>query len=94
MPAEVALVGVHMRRLDMPARYVPQFRNEYRRLIRDVTNMREPEQPGQASIEAFRHGFDEPVPNSSQQVFYSAVVDSPDLIDFLILMDTGLPADP
>lgn len=92
LPEEASLVAVHLRELDIPARYVRFFRNEHRRLIRNVAKMRESGQPVHATIEAFRLGFADPTPNSWQHVFYSAVVDNADLMDFLTNAD--LPAYP
>lgn len=89
---ERILVETHLRELEIPARYVRFFRNEHRRLIRNVTKMRASGQPVQATIEAFRDGFADPTPNSWQHVFYSAVLDSPELITFLANAD--LPAYP
>lgn len=83
LPEESALVGVHLRELDIPARYGRFFRNEHRRLIRNVTKMRSSGQQVQVTIESFRDGFADPTPNSWQHVFYTAVLDSPGLIGFL-----------
>ncbi|HWX51538.1 MAG TPA: hypothetical protein VNZ61_26125 [Roseomonas sp.] len=92
LPDETILVEAHLRELDIPARYVRFFRNEHRRLIRNVAKMRASGQPVQATIEAFRDGFADPTPNSWQHVFYSAFLGSPELIAFLTNAD--LPAYP
>lgn len=91
-PAELALVTSHLRELDIPNRYVRFFRNEHRRLIRNVTKMRASGQPVHATIEAFRDGYADPTPNSWQHIFYSAVLENPDLLEYLANGD--LPAYP
>jgi len=83
LPEEAALVSAHLRELDVPARYVRFFRNEYRRLIRNVVKLRAAGLPVEATIDGFREGFSHPTPNSWQHVFYSAVLDNADLIEFL-----------
>lgn len=92
LPDEGALVEVHLHELNIPARYGRFFRNEHRRLIRNVTRMRQSRQPVQATIEGFREGFADPTPNSWQHVFYSAVLNNPDLVEFLT--NAELPAYP
>lgn len=91
-PDEATLVETHMRELEIPARYVRFFRNEHRRLLRNVAKMRESGQPVEATIETFREGFADPTPNSWQHVFYSAVLDSADFVEFLT--NGHLPAYP
>lgn len=89
---EVALVLTHLKELDIPSRYVRFFRNEHRRLLRNVTMMRASGQAVAETIEAFRAGHADPTPNSWQHIFYSAVLDSPELLEFLA--NAELPAYP
>jgi len=91
-PEEAVLVTSHLKELDIPNRYVRFFRNEHRRLIRNVTKMRASGQAVQATIEAFRDGHADPTPNSWQHVFYSAVLETPELLEYLTNGD--LPAYP
>lgn len=92
MPAEAALVKTHLRELDIPGRYVRFFRAEHRRLIRNVTTMRASGQAVAETIGAFRDGHADPTPNSWQHIFYSAVLENEDLLEFLVNGD--LPAYP
>jgi 5-methylcytosine-specific restriction endonuclease McrA len=92
LPAEAALVTTHLRELDIPGRYVRFFRAEHRRLIRNVTTMRASGQAVAETIGAFRDGHADPTPNSWQHIFYSAVLENEDLLEFLINGD--LPAYP
>jgi hypothetical protein len=82
-PAEWTLVDVHLRELDIPTRYVSFFRSEYRRLIRNVSKLRTTGQAVQPSLEGFREGAAYPTRNSWQHVFYSAVLENPNFIEFL-----------
>lgn len=92
LPDEAALVTTHLRELDIPNRYVRFFRNEHRRLIRNVTNMRASGQAVAETIAAFREGHADPTPNSWQHIFYSAVLANGDLLEFLVHGE--LPAYP
>lgn len=80
---EVVLVGTHLRELDIHERYVVFFRNEHRRLLRNVSRMRANGQDVIQSLGGFMAGFADPTPNSWQYVFYDGVLGNPDLRRYL-----------
>lgn len=77
------LIRHHMRELEIGRRYASFFRNQHRRLLRLVGAMRVAGQDVQQTLTTFKHGTTEPSLNAWEHVFYSAVIDQPDLIDYL-----------
>ncbi|WP_129586244.1 hypothetical protein [Sphingomonas montana] len=80
---EKALVATHLRELEIARRYIRFFRNEHRRLIRNVAHMRRYDQDVVATIESWREGQADPTPNAWQHLFYAAVVKDADFIEYL-----------
>lgn len=82
-PSHDRLIRSHMRELAIERRYASFFRNQHRRLLRLVGAMRVADQDVQQTLMTIRQGAAEPSLNAWEYVFYSAVSDNPDLIDYL-----------
>jgi len=82
-PSHDRLIRSHMRELEIERRYASFFRNQHRRLLRLVGAMRAAGQNVQQTLSSFKQGAAEPSPNAWDYVFYSAVSNNPDLIDYL-----------
>ena len=82
-PASAHLVRSHMRELEIERRYASFFRNQHRRLLRLVGAMRKVNQDVRQTLATFKHGATEPSLNTWEHVFYAAVLDNPNLIDYL-----------
>lgn len=80
---EASLVATHLRELNIPGRYIRFFRNENRRLIKNVTKMRKSGQHIRETIEGFLDGFSDPIPNSWQYIFYTGVLNNDNYIRYL-----------
>ncbi len=80
---EAVLVGSHLRELDIHERYVVFFRNEHRRLLRNVSAMRASGQDVIQTLGGFMAGFAYPTLNSWQHVFYDGVLSNSDLCRYL-----------
>lgn len=72
--AERQLVTTHLRQLQIARRYIRFFRNEHRRLLRNVAGLRTNGLDVVKNIEAWQKGNAHPTPNSWQHLFYDAVV--------------------
>ncbi|WFR95705.1 HNH endonuclease [Rhizobium tumorigenes] len=70
---ETQLVSTHLRELQIARRFIRFFRNEHRRLLRNVTKMRVKGLNVADNIEAWQDGYADPTPNSWQHLFYDAV---------------------
>ena len=90
--AESMLVTTHLRELEIAKRYIRFFRNEHRRLLKNVRGLRNSGQDVGATLAVFRAGAAIPTQNSWQHIFYTGVVENLDLLDYLINDD--LPALP
>ncbi len=82
-PSETNLVRTHLRELGIEKRYAKFFRNEHRRLLRSVDRLRTTGQDVQQALASFRYRAEEPSLNAWEHVFYGAVLDNPDFIDYL-----------
>lgn len=87
---ETALVTTHMRELQVARRYVRFFRNEHRRLLRNVSKMRSTGLVVVDNIAAWQEGHAHPTTNSWHHLFYDAVTRNTPLVDYLTNGD--LPA--
>ncbi|MDP1598732.1 hypothetical protein [Phenylobacterium sp.] len=81
---EAALVTTHLRELEIARRYVRFFRNEHRRLIRNVTNMRVKGLAVLENLESWQAGHADPTPNGWHHLFYDAVTSNADLVEYLV----------
>ncbi len=81
---ETQLVMTHLRELQIARRYVRFFRNEHRRLLRNVTNMRAKGLDVVANIEAWQEGHADPTPNSWHHLFYDAVIRNATYLGYLV----------
>lgn len=72
--AETQLVSTHLRALQIARRYIRFFRNEHRRLLRNVAKLRAKGLDVVENIEAWQEGHADPTPNSWQHLFYDAVM--------------------
>ncbi|MBV1829157.1 hypothetical protein HNW77_05385 [Komagataeibacter sp. AV436] len=74
LTVEKQLVESHLQKLQIARRYIRFFRNEHRRLLRNVTNLRAKELDVIQNIEVWQKGQAHPTPNSWQHLFYEAVM--------------------
>ncbi|GAB2730598.1 hypothetical protein GCM10027195_42890 [Comamonas sediminis] len=81
--ADAGLVRKHIRELAIHLRYATYFRNQYRRLLRLTSAMRNSGQDIRQTLETFRVGAAEPSLNAWEHVFYASVLENDDLIDYL-----------
>lgn len=81
--AESVLVDSHLRELEISRRYVRFFRNEWRRLIRNVAKMRAKGLDVVDNIETWQTGYADPTPNGWHHLFYAAVTENAVLVDYL-----------
>lgn len=88
-PSNARLVRDHTRELEIERRYSSFFRGQYRRLLRLVSKMRAAGQDVQETLTTFKHGAMEPSMNAWEHVFYAAVLDNEDLVEYLA--DAQLP---
>lgn len=78
-----SLIRSHIRELKIDERYVSYFRNQHRRLLRLVSKMRETGQNVLQTLTTFKEGATEPSLNTWEHVFYAAVINNPEMIDYL-----------
>jgi 5-methylcytosine-specific restriction endonuclease McrA len=88
--ADADLVRRHLEGLKIVSRYHRFFRSEYLHLLRIVNMMRDNGQETVTFLRTFRDGERLRSVNSWRHVFYSGVLSSPDLVDFL--EEAELPA--
>lgn len=81
---EQILVGTHLRELNVYERYITFFRNEYRRLLRQVGNMRTNGQNIIGTLETFAIGYEDPTPNRWEHVFIRGVLTNDEITTYLI----------
>lgn len=81
---ETQLVTTHLRELQIARRYIRFFRNEHRRLLRNVTKLRTKRLDVVENILAWQEGHADPTPNSWQYIFYDAVVRSAEYLAHLV----------
>jgi 5-methylcytosine-specific restriction endonuclease McrA len=86
---EIALVATHLRELEIGRRYIRFFRNEHRRLLRNVARMRTSGQDVAQTLEVFALGAGDPTLNAWQHVFYRSVLSNRDFMTYLT--DADLP---
>jgi hypothetical protein len=79
----VCCIRSSLRELDIHERYSRFFRNQYRRLLRLVGQMRASQLLVKENLEMFADDAAVASPNSWEHIFYTAVVDDAVLIDFL-----------
>ncbi|MEH3116622.1 MAG: hypothetical protein PGN25_03160 [Methylorubrum populi] len=72
--AETQLITTHLRELQIARRYIRFFRNEHRRLLRNVTKLRTNGLDVVENISAWQEGHADPTRNSWQHLFYDAVI--------------------
>lgn len=81
--AQTALVTSHVRELEIERRYAHFFRSQHRRLLRLVATMRATGQDVVSGLTAFRASNAYPSENSWEHIFYSSVLNNPDLLAYL-----------
>lgn len=81
--AQAAVITAHLRELDISGRYVKFFKDEHRRLLRNVSRMRDKEQDVLATLESWAFDAADPTPNSWQHLFYDGVLNNPDFLEYL-----------
>lgn len=86
-PLSAELVKSHVRELDVERRYANFFRNEYRRVLRLVGAMRKSGQDVPGTLTTLKHGAIDRSPNAWEHVFYAAILDNPDLVEYLANAD-------
>lgn len=91
-PSEVKLVSSHLRQLEIARRYIRFFRNEHRRLLRNVANLRTKGVNVVESIQNWQSGHAHPTPNSWHHLFYDAVLRNEEYLAHLV--NGPLPAHP
>lgn len=82
-PEEARLVASHVRELAITQRYAHFFRGQHRRLLRLVERMRASGQDVAETIETFRLNYEHPTRNAWEYVFYAAVLENPDFVQYL-----------
>jgi hypothetical protein len=87
---QTMLVASHIRELAIPQRYAHFFRGQHRRLLRLVQKMRVSDQDVAETLETFRSGVERPSSNSWEYIFYTAVLETPELVTYL--KEGALPA--
>jgi hypothetical protein len=87
---ETALVTTHVRELEVARHYIRFFRNEHRRLLRNVGKLRSKGLDVVDNIAAWQEGHAYPTANSWHHLFYDAVTSNTPLVDYLTNGD--LPA--
>ena len=80
---ERVLVESHLRELKVHERYITFFRNQHRRLLRQVSKMRDSGQDVVGTLTTFAFGYEAPTPNRWEHVFYEAVLSNPDFVTYL-----------
>lgn len=81
---EAQLVTSHLQKLQIARRYIRFFRNEHRRLLRNVTNLRAKKLDVVENIGAWQEGHADPTPNSWQHLFYDAVMRNKAYLAYLV----------
>lgn len=82
-PEQERLVSLHIRELAIVPRYARFFREQFRRLLRLVSKMRASGQDVRASLELFKSNAQTPTLNGWEHIFYDAVLNNPDFLEFL-----------
>ena len=59
------------------------FKDEHRRLLRNVSRMRDKEQDVLATLESWAFDAADPTPNSWQHLFYDGVLANPAFLEYL-----------
>jgi hypothetical protein len=80
---QTAVVTSHLRELKIGERYAHFFRDQHLRLLRLVNQMRASDQDVSATLAGFARSTERPTKNSWEHVFYSAVVATTSLIEYL-----------
>lgn len=81
--AQESLVARHIRELAIVPRYSRFFREQFRRLLRLISKMRDTRQDVRSSLELFRTNAEASTLNSWEHVFYDAVLSNPNFLNFL-----------
>jgi ribosomal protein L32 len=82
-PAQRRLVALHIRELAIVPRYTRFFREQFRRLLRLVSTMRNSGQDIQGTLQLFKSNAAASTQNSWEHVFYDAVLANVAFLDFL-----------
>jgi 5-methylcytosine-specific restriction endonuclease McrA/aryl carrier-like protein len=86
-----AVVQAHIRELAIERRFAGFFKGESIRILKHAAKIRTGNQTIEESIELFRSLHEDPTLNSWQHLYYRAVLDNPDMLNYLA---TGiLPAN-
>lgn len=81
--AQERLVARHIRELTIVSRYTRFFREQFRRLLRLVSTMRNSGQHVQGTLQLFKENAAASTRNSWEHVFYDAVLSNAAFLDFL-----------
>lgn len=82
-PEQESLVCSHVRELAIEERFSSFFRDESIRILKLAATAREEEIPVEASVRVFLAMHKKPTLNSWQHLYYRAVLDNPDMLDYL-----------
>lgn len=77
------LVARHIQELEIVPRFARFFRNQYRRLLRQVRELRDAELSVEENLKVFRAAAEHPSKNTWDHVFYASVLANLQLLQFL-----------
>jgi aryl carrier-like protein len=79
------VVQAHIRELAIERRFAGFFKDESIRILKHAAKIRNGNQTIQQSLELFRSLYEEPTLNSWQHLYYRAVLDNPDMLEYLTI---------
>jgi len=82
-PEQKTLVSRHVKELEIAERYGRFFREQHRRILRLVSDMRISGQDIAATLKGFRNAAESPSKNAWDHVFYSAILETPEFVTYL-----------
>lgn len=78
-----AVVRAHIRELAIERRFAGFFKGESMRILKHAAKIRKGNQTIEESVELFRSLHEDPTLNSWQHLYYRAVLDNPDMLEYL-----------
>lgn len=79
-----AVVQAHIRELAIERRFAGFFKGESMRILKHAAKIRLSNQTIVESLEIFRSLHEDPTLNSWQHLYYRAVLDNPDMLEYLV----------
>ncbi|MFN3354784.1 MAG: hypothetical protein ACK418_02025 [Pseudomonas sp.] len=79
------VVQAHIRELAIERRFAGFFKDESIRILKHAAKIRNGNQTIEQSLELFRSLYEEPTLNSWQHLYYRAVLDNPDMLEYLTI---------